>query len=57
MEHRPTPAQYDRMVERYRCMCGATDCPRCYPTSWMDEAHAEREQYEQTEPSAGNAGL
>ena len=23
------------------CLCGATDCPRCYPYSWSEDAYDE----------------
>ena len=25
-----------------RCMCGATDCPRCYPSTWNTREPTER---------------
>ena len=24
------------------CLCGATDCPRCYPHSWQSAGHEDR---------------
>jgi len=48
---------------RYKepCMCGARDCPRCYPFDWRQHAHEpedneelEREEYEPEPPDEPN---